>query len=50
VKVPADSGMVTAMATSAVSAESASSDRQTPVVRNVSGTQRAKRTKRAAKM
>ena len=42
VEDPAASGMVTAMATSAVTAESASSDRQTLAVRNVSGTHRAK--------
>ena len=47
--VPAASGMVTAMETSAVTAESASSDRQTPAVRNVSGTHRANRTNSAAK-
>ena len=49
-KTPAASGMVTAIATSAVSAEFASSDRQTPAVRNVSGTQRANSTNRTAKM
>ena len=49
-KTPAASGIVTAIATSAVSAEFASSDRQTPAVRNVSGTQRANSTNRTAKM
>ena len=49
-KMPAASGIVTAIATSAVSAEFASSERHTPDVRNVSGTQSANSTNRTAKM
>jgi hypothetical protein len=48
--VPAASGIVTAIATSAVSAEFASSERHTPAVRNVSGTHSANSTNRTAKM